>query len=95
MSEEQREKGENVQEPQSVNEIKMICPICNHAVVKVRETDVHIKHNVVHENDFYQHYIDSHGHDKLIRFKNPPEQTFPDDKLNYAPLKIDKPIFFS
>jgi hypothetical protein len=67
--------------------VSMYCPVCSHSVVKVRETDVHIKHNVLCSNDFYQHYIDSHGDHKVIRFKNPPEQKFPEEKLNYAPFK--------
>jgi len=77
-----QEVTKNTDEP-----VVMRCPICLKSVVKVRETDIHIKHNIVHENDFYQHYTDANGDDKLIRFKHPPERQILEEKLNYAPFR--------
>jgi hypothetical protein len=46
------------------------CPICHKPVIKVRESDHHVKHNIKCENESYQHYA-GEGGDRLIKFKHP------------------------
>jgi predicted RNA-binding Zn-ribbon protein involved in translation (DUF1610 family) len=60
--------------------VEMKCPICNHEVIKSRESEREIKNNVMCENEYYVHYKNVHDQDVLNKFPeanvNSPETRF-------------------
>lgn len=48
--------------------IQTHCPICDHSVTKIKESDRELKNKVVCTNEFYIHYVDHDGNHILNKF---------------------------